>query len=121
MWLIAGVVAVAGVLMTLARRSAPPDGATPVSIITELGLVTHEQTVSWESVYHVELITRRGVRHTWFGFRIRAEVGRELMVDGSAPTGEQFLANAYRLAGFDHGAVTEALTLRKPSVVCYNR
>ncbi len=119
--LIVGVVAVAGVLMTLAQRSSPSGGATPVSAVNELGLVTSERTVAWESIFHVELITRRGVRHTWFGFRIRAEVGGELIVDGPTEAGDQFLANTYRLVGFDHKAVTQALTLRKPTVVCYNR
>ena len=120
-WLVVGVVVVAGVLMALARRSPSPDDLQAVSAVSDQGLQAGDRLVSWASVYRVEILTRKGLTRTWYGFEIRSEEAAGLAVDGDGALGEQFLAHTYHLGGFDHATVTRALTERLPRAVCFNR
>lgn len=121
MWILVGVVIAAGVLMWLAGRERGPQDASPVDEINEEGLVVSGRLIAWSSLFEVRVITRREFFKTWFGFEVRSEDAGLLSIDGAKGQGERFLSFSHQLAGFDHAAVHEALTLRRSSVVCYNR
>lgn len=119
MWILIGIVVVAGVVMWLAGRSRGPQTGSPVDDLSDSGLVVGDRTVPWTTVYEVRVVTRRELFKTWFGFEVSCESDGLLSVDGSRGQGERFLGHTHHLRGFDHDALLDALRQRQSGVVCY--
>lgn len=120
-WVVAGIVVVAVLLLIVAGRRSQPGAPKPVDAIGPEGLSVSDSVSSWESVFEVVVITRRAVRGNWFGFEILSETGGALVVDGKTDLGRQFLAETYRFHGFDHHALKATLESSNGRAVCYKR
>lgn len=84
------------------------------------GIDVGDELIGWSSLIEVAVVSRREVLRKRFGFELLIEGRGLLLIDGSSPNGEAFLAQTYNLAGFDHPGLIEALRRRHPRTVCYS-
>ncbi len=120
MWPIVAIVVIAAALIVLAGRQQRPDDAAMVETVDGDGLHLDDRVVGWGSIFEVVLVTRRRVGGLWYGFEISSEDAGLLIIDGSGGLANDFLAQSYRLTGFDHGSVNSALVARVPRTTCYS-
>ena len=121
MWVVAGIVVIAVLLLIIAGRRAQPGAAQRVDRVEPEGLYAGDSVASWESVFEIAVVTRRALRGVWFGFEIVSETDGALLIDGATDLGQQFLAETYRFSGFDHGALRDILEQPSGRAVCYKR
>lgn len=119
--------------MVLSGRVARADAARPgdaqrsgvserrADMIDGIGVHSGDAVATWSSISEVAVVTRRSLRGGWFGLEVLSDDVGLVLVDGSDALVEPFLAESYRLAGFDHSTLANALAETRPRAVCYRR
>ncbi|MGI9613624.1 MAG: hypothetical protein ACR2QO_11975 [Acidimicrobiales bacterium] len=122
---IPAIALIAIILMLLSRR-ASAGGARKTQErraewIDAGGIRVGDSLATWSSIFEVAVITRRSFRGTWFGLEIMSDDVGPILVDGSDGLVEPFLAESYRLPGFDHDNLAANLAANRSRSVCYRR
>ena len=122
MWALIGIVVAAGVAMAIVGRTERSGSGQSVDDVDDSGLVVDGEAVPWSSVFRVDVMTRRALLGTWYGFEVHTEEAGLIVIDDRGRgLAERFLAHTYQLPGFDHATVTDTLGCKRAREVCYNR
>lgn len=124
---ILGIALVAVALMVLAGRATRAEGGVAggselrIDSVDGSGMRAGDAIATWSSISEVAVVTRRTMGGPWYGLELQSDELGSLLIDGSDGLVEPFLAESYRLAGFDHSTLMSHLASKGTRAVCYRR